>query len=162
MGQVDFRYVGALGMTIYRTSFMKYGDARALRKPKAELSKLAYRTERIFFFLVKQGIKNGYNIGSILEIPDSTGGTCFQAATTFSSKIMKFILDRAIKVNIIRLDMQVPAFYYSDLTIQMMKKGINPYVIDDEGHSGISVFPSHFESEEAERLLTTFSRSVHF
>ena len=162
MAQVDFRYVGVLGMTIYNASFRKYGTARALGKPTAELSKLIYKTERIFFFLVKQGIKNGYNIGSILEIPDSQGGTCFQAAATCSRKIMKFILERAIKVNSIQLDMQVPTFYYSDLTIQMMKKGINPYVINFEGRNEISIFPSHFESEEAESLLATFSRSVHF
>ena len=162
MGQVDFHYVGALGMTIYRRCFTKYGNARGSEKPTAELAKLVYRTERIFFFLVKQGFKNGYNIGSILEIPDSQGGTCFQAATTCSPKIMKFILERAIKVNTIKLDMQVPAFIYSDLTIQMMKKGINPYVIYFEGRNEISVFPSHFETEKAKSLLATFSRSVHF
>ena len=49
-----------------------------------------------------------------------------------------------------------------------MKKGINPFVIfsrwsfDHEGRSGISMFPSHFESAEAKRLLASFSRSVHF
>ena len=163
MEQVDFGYIGMHGLTIYRACFQQYTKARSESKvSEAELSKLEDKTKDIFFFLVEQGIKNGYNVESILEIPDSQGGTCFQIASGFSRNITMVILEGKIKVNSIQLEMQVPGFFYSDLTIQMMKKGINPYVIDDSGNSGINLFPSHFESAEAKRLLSTFSRSVHF
>ena len=109
MGQVDFRYVGVLGMTIYRICFQKYANARfSLKVSIEEWLKLVDKTEHIFIFLVKQGIKNGNNIGSILEIPDSDGGTCFQIAATCSSVIMEFILEINIKVNSIKIDMEVP------------------------------------------------------
>ena len=146
MEQVDFGYNGELGLTIYRACFHKYAYARSTRKPfQVEMSKLVAKTEEIFFFLVVQGIKNGNNVGSILEIPDSMGGTCFQIAATCSTKIIMFILKSDMKVNSITSDMMVPGFNYSDFTIQMMKKGINPFVIDYKGQSSISMIPSHFE-----------------
>ena len=162
MDQVDFGYVGDLGMTIYRVCFQKYENALFWRKPKAELSKMVDKIERTFFVLVEQGINHRYNVDSILEIPDSHGGTCFQIALKFSRKIVMFFLERDIKVNSIQLDMQVPGFRWPDLTIQIMKKGINPYIIDDGGKSKINRSPTQFEGEDAKRLLTTFSRSVHF
>ena len=162
MDQVDFGYVGVTSLTIYRICFEKYANARSLKIPQAYLSSLVTKTEEIFFFLVDQGIQNGYNVDSILEIPDSDGGTCFQIAALCSKKMMSFIIERGIKVNSIKSNMTVPAFTFSDFTIQMMEKGINPNSIDYYGGSGISMCPSNFRSEEAKRLLATFSRSVHF
>ena len=166
MEQVDFGYIGLLGSTIYRMCFQKYLNVREkLKVSKADWLKLMKKTEEIFFFLVNQGIRNGYHVGSILETPDSMGGTCFQIASIcipYATNIMFYILERDIKVNSIKTDMEVPAFTSSDLTIQMMKKGINPYVIDYNGNSNISKYSTHFESEEAKDLLSRFSRSVHF
>ena len=165
MNQVDFEYVGVIGVTIYRMCFQEITDASS-QIPLAELLSLVAKTEKIFFFLVEQGIKNGYNVDSILEIPDSDGGTCFHYASLCSPDIMLYIIRRSIKVNSIKSDMLVPGFWMldpgSDLTIELMEKGINPYVIDSDGNSQISMFPSIFESKEAKRLLATFSRSVHF
>ena len=87
MKQVDFGYVGKDGVTIYRMCFGKYIRSRItkfdnfylqiLGKPKSEWSKVVTETEAVFDFLVKQGIDNGNDVDSILEIPDSTGSTCF-------------------------------------------------------------------------------------
>ena len=57
--------------------------------------------------------------------------------------IIKRGIKRGIKVNSIRIDMKnwKPGFNYFDFTIQVMKKGINPYVIDYDGNSGKSYGP---------------------
>ena len=162
MDQVDFGYVGETSSTIYRMCFQGYTNARSLKIPLADMSSPVTKTEKIFFFLVDHGNNNGYNVDSILEIPDSGGGTCFQHASRCSPDIMLYIIRRGIKVNSISSNMLVPGFNCSDLSIELMEKGINPYVIASDGKSQISMFPSNFESEEAKRLLDTFSRSVHF
>ena len=67
MEQVDFGYIGVLGATIYRMCFQKYLNARDTLS-KAESRKLMEKTEEIFFFLVNQGIQNGYDVCSILSV----------------------------------------------------------------------------------------------
>ena len=162
MEEVDFAYIGVHGLTIYRSCFQRYFTARS-KVWQAERSTIAYKTERIFFFLVEQGNKNGYNIDAILEIPDNTGTTCFQAAAQFSYNICNYIITRNIKVHSINTGMMVPDLQISpDLTVTMMKKGINPYVISYDGTDRIHYRPSSFESEEAKALLAKMPRSVHF
>ena len=164
MEDVDFAYIGHVGFTIYIACFQKYVNADKTKMTEEEESNLVLKTEEVFFFLVEQGNKNGYNVDAILEIPDSNGETCFQSAATFSLKIMLYIIKRGIKVNSIRSDMVnwKPGFTYFDFANQVMKKGINPYVIDCDGDSAIRMYPSSFESDEAKRSLSTFSRSIHF
>ena len=150
-------------MTIYRRCFNQYLNARySLKLPEAEWSKLVTKTETVFFFLVEQGIKNGYNVNSILEIPDSSGNTCFACASQCSRKICNYIIESGIKINNITTLMIVPEFKYPDLTIQMMEKGINPYVICYNETNRIDDNPASFKNEKAKCLLATFPRSVHF
>ena len=163
MEEVDFGYVGRDGCTIYRQCFLRYLYARfVLKRPEADWSKVVKDTEKVFWYLVEQGTKYGFNVDSILEIPDSTGDTCFSIASRCSEKISKYIIERGIKVNSIRTEMMIPDFRFPDLSIQMMKKGINPYVISYSDNNSIDLYPSSFESEEAKQLLKPFPRSVHF
>ena len=162
MKQVDFGYVTFDGFTIYTNCLQKYLKRFILEIPESDWSKLITDTEAVFDFLVEQGIDNGYDVDSILEIPNSTGETCFSIASNCSEKISNYIIGRGIKVNNIKTNMMVPAFKYPKLTIQMMKKGINPYVIDYDGNREVDFFPSSFESEEAKQLLAQVPRSVHY
>ena len=163
MGQVDFGYVGSNGLTIYVACFMAYVRCRYEDdRPKAVWSKLVKQTEEVFDFLVKEGIKNEYDVESILEIPNSVGETCFSIASDFSEKICNYIIKRRIKVNSIRADMAIPKFTFSTLSSQMMKKTINPHVIDFYGASQVDDNPTSFKSEEGKQLLAKFPRSMHY
>ena len=163
MEHVDFGYVGEDNITIYRSCFAKYTTSRfLLTRPKAEWLKLVKETETVFEFLVEQGLKNGYNVNLILEIPDLCGATCFHIATQCSEKISRYCIDNVMKLNCINIDMMVPDFIYPEISIKMMQKGINPFVINYEGDSQSTIYPSRFKTEEAKRLLATFPRSVHF
>ena len=133
-----------------------------MKRPEAEWKTLVLKTEIVFDFLVEEGNKREFNVDEILEIPSSTGLTCFNVASRCSKKIMKYIIGRGIKVNSITTDMLVPDFEYPDLAIPMMKKGINPHVIAYDGNSSIDDYPSSFKSDEAKQLLAQFPRSIHF
>ena len=112
--------------------------------------------------MVEEGNKRGFNVDEILEIPTSTGGTCFAIASQCSKKIMKYIIRRGININYITTDMIVPFFKYPEFAVPMMKKGINPNVIAFYGESHIDRYRCSFESEEAKQLLAQFPRSIHF
>ena len=162
MDEVDFGYVGRNGYTIYRICLTPYLNARHMSRPEAEWKKVVSKTETVFYFLVEEGNKRGFNVNSILEIPTSYGDTCFHIASQCSRKISEDIIGRGIKVNSIKTDMMIPDFEYPDLAVQMLEKGINPYVIDCYGNSQIDIYPSKFKSEEAKQLLVQFPRSIHF
>ena len=90
MDQVDFGYVGRNGLTIYRQCFQRYINARfTLNRPEAEWKKLVSKTETVFNFLIEEGNKRGYDVDSILEIPDSTGETCFTAVARLGCKLLR-------------------------------------------------------------------------
>ena len=162
MDEVDFAYVDKNGSTIYNACFILYLRRFTLNRQKVDLSKLMMKTEEVFQYLIEQGTKYGFNVDSILEIPNSVGETCFKLASGSSKKISKYIMGRDIKVNSITTEMLIPFFKYPDLAIQMMKKGINPYAIYYNGYNQIDVHPSSFKSEEAKQLLRQLPRSVHF
>ena len=163
MDQVDFDYVGRNGFTIYNRCFQRYITARfSMKRPRDEWQKLVNETEILFDFLIKEGIKRGFDVDSILEIPNSTGSTCFDVVSRCSEKITNYFIERGIKVNSINTDMMIPDFVYPDLAVPMMTKGINPHVINYNGNSQIDHYPSSFESEDAQHLLTQFPRSIHF
>ena len=163
MDQVDFGYVANLGRTIYNICFQRFLHAKLeLKRPATDLQKLLSRTEIVFEYLVHEGDRFGFDVNSILEIPSSNGGTCFNIASQNSKKISNLIIGREIKVNSITTDMMVPDFNYPNLAIQMMEKDINPYVINYDGNSLVEIYPSSFKSEEAKQLMAKFPRSVHF
>ena len=164
MEDVDFAFIGDSGCTIYRVCLHNEENLELVKMTEDEKFKLSLKTEEVFFFLVDQGNKNGYNVDAILEIADFHGATCFQVSASRGLATTLYIMQRGIKVNSIRVDMVnwTAAFKVPQLTIPLMRKGINPYVIDLDGNSGKSLFPSSFVSDEAKRLLSTFSRSIHF
>ena len=136
MDQVDFGFVGANKFTIYKSCFQKYLSLNyRLKRPlsEAESKTLVTKTEIVFGFLVEEGNKRGCDVDAILEISDSPGSTCFSVASGMSKKISEYIIGRKIKVNNITTHMKVPDFYYPDLAVPMMKKGINPQVISSIG-----------------------------
>ena len=161
MEQVNFSYVGENGFTIYRKCFEKYTRSRFVLT-ESELSKVVAETEILFELLVTMGMKNGYDVNLILEMPDLRGETCFDIASRFSDKICNYLIERGIKVDSIRTDLMVRDFKNPKLAIQMMKMGINPYIIDCDGKSQIDYYPSSFKNEEARSLLATFPRSIHY
>ena len=78
MAQVDFDNVGKEILTIYTSCFQRCIDARStLERPEATWKRLVTKTEKVFDFLVEEGNKRGFDVDSILEIPTSNGGTCF-------------------------------------------------------------------------------------
>ena len=182
MDQVDFGFVGAKKKTIYKNCFQKYIHLKnqiglqLMKRPqeswdedflsktlrKHECKTLLAKTESVFEFLVEEGNKRGFDVDAILEIPTSTGDTCFSDASGWSKKIAQYIIGRNIKVNNIKYDMSVPGFDYPDLAVPMMKKGINPHVISSIGKSRIDRFPSSFKSDEAKQLLAQFPKSIHY
>ena len=163
MRKLNFGYADHNGVTIYRKCFQQYIKARfILNKSKAEWSKIVLEIEEVFELLVAEGRKFDFDVASILEIPDSSGSTCFHIASQCSKKISQVILETGIKLNSINIDMMVPDFAFPDLAVSMMSRGINPRVISSCGKSQIDLFPSSFESKEAENLLAQFPESVHF
>ena len=141
MKQVDFNYVGKNGDTILKSCFQKYTKAKNENNRKT-WRKIAQETENIFYFLIAEASANGYDIDFILQIPNSTGETCFSVASAneYIENICSYILGRQIKVNSIEIDMSVPDFGYPKLTIPMMKKHINPYIINSTGYSQVALW----------------------
>ena len=84
-----------------------------------------------FFKLVEAGQKYGFDTDAIIEKPNLLGSTVFEAATLFSAKICKYILNRNIRVNNILTNFVYPIFHptFEKLWEKMLKKGINPKVI---------------------------------
>ena len=166
---MDFDYVGKYGLTIYCQCFQRYINARFSYKRTMldvkiynEWKNLVIKTEIVFDFLIEEGNKHRFDVDKILEIPDSTGATCFSIASQFSKKISEYIIGRRIKINSITLNMMVPDFYFSDLAVPMMEKGINPLVFSYSGHSAADGHPTSFINENAKQLMAQFPRSSHF
>ena len=163
MKQVDFDYVSKTGSTIYRICFQRYLNTRfKLGKSKAEWSKVLFRTKKAFVELVKQGDKCEFNVDKILEIPSYGGSTCFSIVSDCSQSISNDLICRDIKINSITTGMIVPDFKYPDLAVPMMRKGINPHVIDYKGDTQIDIYPASFKSERAKQLLAQFPTSIYY
>ena len=180
MNKVDFGFVNNNGCTIFRICFEKYIQIRKQlfapiipidpaivrrRIANGELKNVVERTEKVFFFLVEEAKKYQFDVDSILEIPDSTGQTCFGLASLASEKMTNYIITRKIPVNSLTTSMITPQFKYPMFAIEMMKKGINPHIISCDGIKQTDLFPKTnlcFENLEAKRLLSQFPRSIHF
>ena len=120
------------------------------------------KIEELFFYCIHEGSKHGFDIDSVLEIRSVRGHTCFQIASSMSKKITNYLLGRSIKINSIDMNSMIPEFKFPDLSSQMMKKGVNPYVIDDAGISEVENNLSSFDSSESKSLLASFPRSIHY
>ena len=161
--QIDFNFVGNFGETLFHQCFSMYKNARyTLKRPEKDLSKLIVKLEAVFFVLIDLGRKNEFDVDKIIEIPDSTGLTCFQLATNCSQRICQYILGRNIKINSITLNMEIPSFAFSELAFTMMSKGVNPFIINSTGRSQADLNPMRFEDEKMKSILYQFPRSIHF
>ena len=167
MARVDFGFIDRDGQTIYRKCFYRCAKAkmRGLEKNERKWKEMLQSTEEVFIFLVAEGQSNGFDVDALLEMPDPVGQTCFSFAESLNStKICKYIIGRAIKLNSITMKWMIPgdSFRDPDLAIQLMNSGINPYFINQNGQSIVDVFPSSFRNKEARKLLAQFPRSVHY
>ena len=61
--------------------YQRYILAGVSKRPEAEWKKFVTKMEIVFRFLIEEGNKRGFDIDSILEIPTSTGSTCFDIAS---------------------------------------------------------------------------------
>ena len=74
MDQVDFGHVGRDGFTIYRSCFQGYLNARfGYERPEVEWRTVVTETESVFYYLVEEGHKRGFDVDSILEILERNG-----------------------------------------------------------------------------------------
>ena len=121
MDEVDFGYIGREEATVYIRCFQRYLEARfILKRPEAEWKKLVSKTEAVFYSLIDEGNRRGFNVNTILEITSSTGDTCFRIASQCSRNISEYFIGKGLKVNSVTLDMLVADFEYPDLTIPML------------------------------------------
>ena len=170
MEQVDFGFIGDEDGTIFNGCFewlgqiiirMKEENSRVFTRMD-ECSSIIDQMEKVFFFLIDEAQNRGFNTDEILENPDSLGRTCFSQAAMLSEKIARYILKRDINVSTINVNMDIPRFQFPALSLPMMDKGINPYIIADDGKSSIQRYPSNFKSQEQKKMLSKFSRSIHY
>ena len=164
MAKVDFKYIGKGETTIYKNCFHLIMKAMVgERRPRSDVTELTAKTELIFFFLIEEGKKNGFNTDRILEIPTVTGGTCFSIASYCCEQVSNYILDRRIKVNSINTKMMIPDFQFARLVERMLKKGVNPHIVNHTGRIQLedSISRFNFESDQAKRLLSESPRSIN-
>ena len=161
---MDFDYIGINGDTIFTTCFQQYfRSTSGLNRPESDCEKLVNQIEEVFLFLVENAESRGFAIDKILEIPNSIGETCFSYASDISERITSYLLGRNIKINQIDSKLMTPQFRFETLSIRMMKKGLNPFIIENNGNNQVERYPSSFEkNEETKKLLSKFSRSIHY
>ena len=105
------------------------------------------KIEDTFFFIITVAeIKLGKEkIDQILESPDHSGETVFGLASSLSEKISGWILDRNIDVAFVDDLWMTPSFLFKSNVEKMLKKGINPFVVDCSGESEFVLAVRNFE-----------------
>ena len=78
-------------------------------------------------------------IDRILESPDHSGDTVFGSASFLSKTISRWILDRDIDVAFVDVSWMTPVFWFESNFEKMLKKGINPFVVNYTGESDFDV-----------------------
>ena len=109
----------------------------AARKNHPLLELLMSRIEEIFFFLISAAEKHldEKEIDRIIESPDHSGDTVFGSASYLSKKMSGWILDRDIDVAFVDDAWLTPEFVFESNVEKMLKKGINPFVVDYSGNT---------------------------
>ena len=107
------------------------------RKSHPLLRSLMSKIEETFFFLISRAEEKltEEEINRIIESPDDSGTTVFGAASYLSEKISEWILERNIDVAFVDNQWQTSAFSFKSIFEKMLKKGINPFVVDYTGKS---------------------------
>ena len=95
------------------------------------------KIEEIFFFLISAAEKHldDKTIDRILELPDHSGGTVFLSASYLSEKMSGWILARNIDVAFVDHKWLTPIFWFKSNIEKMLRKGINPFVVNNTGES---------------------------
>ena len=101
------------------------------------LRSLVSKIGETFFFLISRAKEKltEEEINRIIEAPDHSGITVFSIASQFSEKISGWILDRNIDVAYVDHLWITPQSYFESNFEKMLKKGINPFVVDYSGES---------------------------
>ena len=137
---VDFSKTNKMGRSIFGT-LMQQGIV-AFQKNHPLLRNFMSKIEEIFFFLIAAAKKHldEKKISVILESPDYLGSTLFSNASFLSEKISEWILDRRdIDVASVDHKWMTPKFYFESNFEKMLKKGINPFVVDYTGKSEFEI-----------------------
>ena len=119
------------------------------------LGNLISKIEEIFFFLISAAEKHldEEKIDRIIESPDHSGQTVFMDASFLSEKISGWILDRNIDVAFVHETWMTPQFWFESNVEKMLKKGINPFVVNYTGESEYDL--RNFENID-QKLLEPF------
>ena len=109
----------------------------AEKKNHPLLGNLTSKIEEIFFFLISKAEEKltKEEINRIIESPDQSGTTVFMGASYLSKNISGWILDRNIDVAFVDHQWLTPQFKFESNVEKILKKGINPFVVD---YTGIS------------------------
>ena len=107
----------------------------AYQKNHSLFGKLMSNIENFFFFLIAAAKKqlDEEKIDRILESPDHGGQTVFSIACILSEKISGWILNRNIDVAFVDNMWRTSIFLFESNVEKMIKKGINPFVVDYSG-----------------------------
>ena len=149
--------------TIFFVLFLKYLEVRfILKQTENMMTKLIADIEMAFFLLVDQCDHYGFNTNLILEHAHSSGITVFSITSSCSERISALILNRDIMINSIDAKMVTPLYRYPKLVVPMLKKNLNPKVIEYCGAGNLDAFKTNFATKKASELLNTFPRSIHY
>ena len=96
------------------------------------LRSLMSKIEETFFLLILRAEEKltEEEINRIIESPDHGGQTVFAAACYLSEKISGWILDKDIEVAFVDHRWTTPVFFFQSNKEKMLKKGINPFVVN--------------------------------
>ena len=130
---------------------------RAFTKRHPLLGNFMSKTEEIFFFLITAAEEylDVEKIDRIIESPDHSGATVFGLVSLLSEKITGWILDRNIDVAFVDDKWTTPEFNFQSNVEKMLKKGINPFVVNYLGKSQFVGRQRNFEKIDP-KLLETF------
>ena len=128
----------------------------AYMKNHPQLQSLMWKIEESFFFLISKAEEKMTEdeINRIIESPDHAGTTVFSLISDLSKKISKWILDRNIDVAFVDNTWMTPQFIFESNFEKMLKKGINPFVINYLGKSEFDV--TNFQNID-QTLLQSFT-----
>ena len=150
---VDCSKRNELGRSVFNI-LMQQGIVAEKKKHRL-LRRLMSKIEETFFFLISKAEEKmtEEEINRIIESPDHSGSTLFMGACLVSEKISEWILNRNIDVASVNDQWLTPQFIFESNFEKMLKKGINPFIVDYSGKSEFDV--RNFENID-QTLLQSF------
>ena len=105
------------------------------------------------YFAKEYDIVTNENLCRIIEMPDDFGRTFFSYVSCLSEKISSWILSNNIDISFVDSQWSTAEFEFIHLVPKMLKKGINPFVVDISGSPKYAQFK--FQNID-QNLLTPF------